>query len=245
MDVRRVLVVALIVAAIAAYFIFDGGQYLSFEYLQAQRQQWQELLVARPILVGGSFFLFYVVVTGLSLPGATLMTLAAGAFFGLLWGTVLVSFASTLGATIAMLASRFVLRDYVQSKFRDQLRALNRGVERDGALYLFSMRLVPAVPFFVINLVMGVVPIRVLTFAVASQIGMLPGTVVYVFAGTRLAEVAGPGDVLSPDLIAAFLLLAAFPWIARWLGGAVTRRLSRGRQAPEADEDSPTGGRLR
>lgn len=224
MDRRRLILVVVIVAAVAAFFAADLGQYLSFDYLESQRNQLTELVAERPLLAGATFFLIYVVVTGLSLPGAAVMTLAGGAIFGLLWGTVLASFASTIGATIAMLVARLLLRDTVQRRFSSHLGPINRGIERDGAFYLFSLRLVPLFPFFVINLVMGLMPIRALTFFVASQIGMLPGTLVYVFAGTQLAEVSGPGDVLSFDLIMAFVLLATFPWIARGVSAAIARR---------------------
>ncbi|MCC5872989.1 MAG: FAD-dependent oxidoreductase [Gammaproteobacteria bacterium] len=224
MDRRRLIVLVVIAAAIALFFVADLGQYLSFDYLESQRDELRQFVADRPLLAGGTFFLIYVVVTGLSLPGAAVMTLAGGAIFGLLWGTVLASFASTIGATIAMLVARLLLRDAVQRRFASQLGPINRGIERDGAFYLFSLRLVPLFPFFMINLVMGLMPIRALTFFVASQIGMLPGTVVFVFAGTRLAEVSGPGDVLSPDLILAFVLLAAFPWIARAFTNAIARR---------------------
>lgn len=224
MDRRRLILVVVIVAAVAAFFAADLGQYLSFDYLESQRNQLTELVAERPLLAGATFFLTYVVVTGLSLPGAAVMTLAGGAIFGLLWGTVLASFASTIGATIAMLVARLLLRDTVQRRFSSHLGPINRGIERDGAFYLFSLRLVPLFPFFVINLVMGLMPIRALTFFVASQIGMLPGTLVYVFAGTQLAEVSGPGDALSFDLIMAFVLLATFPWIARGVSAAIARR---------------------
>ncbi len=239
MDVRRLLVLTLIAAVIASYFVFDFGRFLSFEYLEEQRSALRELVAARPLLTGGTFFLVYVLVTGVSLPGAAVMTLAGGAIFGLFWGTILVSFASTIGATVAMLVARLLLRDYVQRRFASQLGPINRGIERDGAFYLFSLRLVPLFPFFMINLVMGVMPIRAVTFFVASQVGMLPGTVVYVFAGTRLAEISGPGDVLSPDLIFAFLLLAAFPWVARAIMNALARRRAlRGHRKPKRYDDN-------
>ena len=239
MDRRRLLLLGVIAAAIIVFFAFDLRQYLTFDYLESQRVALRELVAAHPLQVGAAYFVIYVVVTGLSLPGAAVMTLAGGAIFGLLWGTVLVSFASTIGATVAMLVARFLLRDYVQRRFSSQLGGINRGIERDGAFYLFSLRLVPLFPFFMINLVMGVMPIRALTFFVASQIGMLPGTLVFVFAGTRLAEVSGPGDVLSPDLILAFVLLAAFPWIARWIMNAINRRraLARFRKPRHFDDN--------
>ena len=239
MDLRRSLLLAALVLAVGAFFFLDLGQYLSLAYLESQRERLAALLEAHPLAVAGGYFLVYVAVTALSLPGAAIMTLAGGALFGLLWGTVVVSLASTLGATLAFLLARFLLHDWVQARFRAQLAPLNRGIERDGAFYLFSLRLVPVFPFFVLNLVMGLTPIRTLTFALASQLGMLPGTVVYVFAGTRLAEIERPGDVLSPDLLAAFALLALFPWIARAVTNALAARrtLSRWRR-PERFDDN-------
>jgi pyruvate/2-oxoglutarate dehydrogenase complex dihydrolipoamide dehydrogenase (E3) component/uncharacterized membrane protein YdjX (TVP38/TMEM64 family) len=165
-----------------------------------------------------------VAVTGLSVPGAALLTLAAGAIFGLLWGVLLVSFASSLGATAAFLLSRFLLRDWVQARFGAQLRGINEGVAKEGAFYLFTLRIVPAVPFFVINLAMGPTPIRARTFYWVSQLGMLPATVIYVNAGTQLAAIDSPAGILSPTLIGAFLLLGLFPLIAKKLVDAWKKR---------------------
>jgi pyruvate/2-oxoglutarate dehydrogenase complex dihydrolipoamide dehydrogenase (E3) component/uncharacterized membrane protein YdjX (TVP38/TMEM64 family) len=167
--------------------------------------------------VAGGFFLAYIAATGLSLPGATLLTLAAGAIFGLLWGTLLVSFASALGATAAFLLSRFLLRDWVQARFGARLRAINDGVANEGAFYLFTLRIVPAVPFFMVNLAMGPTPIPVRTFYWVSQLGMLPATLIYVNAGTQLAAIDSPAGILSPALLGAFVLLGIFPLIAKKL----------------------------
>ena len=164
MNKGRWLVIVLIAALVAAYFVFDLGQYFSLGYLKSQQAAIDAYYRSNPLQTAAGFFLIYVAVTGLSLPGATIMTLAAGAIFGLLWGTVIVSFASSVGATLAFLASRFVLKDSVQAKFGDKLKAINAGIEKDGAFYLFTLRLVPAFPFFVINLVMGLTPIRLATF---------------------------------------------------------------------------------
>lgn len=239
MDRRRLIVIVVIVAAIVAFFLADLDQYLSFDYLESQRNDLRHFVAGRPLTAAGVFFLIYVMVTALSLPGAVIMTLAGGAIFGLLWGTVLVSMASTIGATLAMLVARLLLRDTVQRRFAGRLGPINRGMQRDGAFYLFSLRLVPLFPFFMINLVMGLMPIRTLTFFAASLVGMLPGTLVYVFAGTQLAEVSGPGDVLSPDLILAFVLLATFPWIARAIANAIARRrMLAGYRKPEHFDDN-------
>ena len=224
MDNKKLVVAGVVVALIAAYFTFDLGQYLSLEYFKARQADIDAYYDAQPLRTVLIFFVVYVVVTGLSLPAATLLTLVAGAVFGLWWGTLIVSFASTIGSTFAFLVARFVLRDSVQQRFGDSLRSINAGVERDGPFYLFALRLVPAFPFFVINLVMGLTPIRTGTFYLVSQLGMLPGTLVYVNAGTQLATIESLGDILSPSLIASFVLLGVFPIIARKLVDLVKAR---------------------
>ena len=211
---RLALAVA-IVALIAAYFLFDLGRYFSLETFKSQQAAIDAYYRAHPLQTVATYFAIYVLVTALSLPGAALMTLAGGAIFGLLAGTVIVSFASSVGATLAFLASRFVARAAVQAKFGDKLAAINRGVERDGAFYLFTLRLVPLFPFFVINLVMGLTPMKTRTFYWVSQLGMLAGTVVYVYAGTQIAKIDSLRGILSPGLIAAFVALGIFPLIAR------------------------------
>ncbi|MEE4361021.1 MAG: FAD-dependent oxidoreductase [Pseudomonadales bacterium] len=239
MDPRRLLVLAVLIAAVAAFFFLDLGRFLSLESLAAQRDALAVELQARPLVVGLVYFLAYVLVTGLSLPGAAVMTLAGGALFGFGWGLLIVSFASSIGATLAFLVSRFLLRDWVQRRFGDQLRPINRGIERDGAFYLFSLRLVPIFPFFVINLVMGLTPIRTAVFYVASQLGMLAGTAVFVFAGTRLAEIDSLGDILSGDLLLAFALLALFPWVAKAVMNALAaRRALAGFTRPKHFDDN-------
>ena len=212
---KKFLVAAVVLALIASYFAFDLGQYLSLEFLKARQAELNALYTSSPLRTALIFFAIYIAVTGLSLPGATVMTLVAGAVFGLWWGVVIVSFASSIGATLAFLAARFVLRDSVQSRFGDKLRAINQGVEKDGAFYLFALRLVPAFPFFIINLVMGLTPISTLVFYVVSQVGMLAGTLVYVNAGTQLAAIDSLSDIVSVPLLASFALLGIFPIIAR------------------------------
>jgi pyruvate/2-oxoglutarate dehydrogenase complex dihydrolipoamide dehydrogenase (E3) component/uncharacterized membrane protein YdjX (TVP38/TMEM64 family) len=206
----RIAVFALVAAGIAAFFIFHLERYVSLEYFQAQRAAIEAYFAAHPLGTAAAYFAIYVAVTGLSLPGAAILTLAGGAIFGLLWGTVIVSFASTIGATLAFLASRFVLRDWVQARFGDKLKPVNDGIAREGAFYLFALRLVPAFPFFVINLAMGLTPIRVRTFYWVSQLGMLAGTIVYVYAGTQLGQFR-----VSPGLVAAFVILGLFPLAAK------------------------------
>jgi pyruvate/2-oxoglutarate dehydrogenase complex dihydrolipoamide dehydrogenase (E3) component/uncharacterized membrane protein YdjX (TVP38/TMEM64 family) len=213
----RLAVAIVLVAAVAAFFIGGGHRYFSFEQVKAQQAAFQAWYAAHPWRTLLGFFVLYVAVTGLSLPGAALLTLAAGAIFGLLWGSVVVSFASSAGATLALLASRFVLRDWVQARFARQLQGINRGMEKEGAFYLFTLRLIPAVPFFVINLAMGLTPIRAWTFYWVSQLGMLAGTLVYVNAGTQLGRLESPQGILSWPLVGAFVLLGIFPLAAKRL----------------------------
>ena len=215
MKKSKIVVVVVVAVLIGVFFALGGHRYLSFENIKAQQASIQALFGTHPWTTALVFFLGYVAVTGLSLPGAALMTLIAGAIFGLLWGTVIVSFASSVGATLAFVVSRFLLRDWVQARFGRQLRAINEGVAREGGFYLFTLRLIPAVPFFVINLAMGLTPLRTWTFYWVSQLGMLAGTVVYVNAGTQLAAIETPAGILSPGLIGAFVLLGLFPLIAK------------------------------
>jgi dihydrolipoamide dehydrogenase len=217
MSLRKLIVLAVVVLLVAAFFIFDLGSYLTFDSLKSSRDEiiaWRE---SSPFIAVIVFFLVYVAVTALSLPGAAIMTLGVGAVFGFFWGLVLVSFASTIGATLAFLISRFVLRDSVQSRYGDRLKAINTGIEKDGAFYLFSLRLVPLFPFFIINLVMGLTPIRTWTFYWVSQLGMLAGTMVYVNAGTQLGSLDSAAGILSPVLIGSFVLLGLFPLLAKKL----------------------------
>ncbi len=220
----KLLVFALLAASIAAFFAFGGHHYLSFASVKAQQAAILAYYDGHPWQTAAGFFLLYVAVTGLSLPGAAIMTLVAGAIFGLLWGTVLVSFASSLGATLACLASRFLLRDWVQQKFGPQLGAINDGIDKEGGFYLFTLRLIPAIPFFAINLAMGLTPMRASTFYWVSQLGMLAGTIAYANAGTQLAAIQSPAGILSPGLIGAFVLLGIFPLIAKKFIAAVKAR---------------------
>ena len=215
---RFALVVA-IVALIAAFFVFDLDRFFTFEFFKNRQLEIESYTRAYPLRVAAAYFAVYVLVTGLSLPGAAVMTLVGGAIFGLLWGTVIVSFASSIGATLAFLASRFLLRDWVQGKFGDRLKAINHGVEKEGAFYLFALRLVPAFPFFLINLAMGLTPIRTWTFYWVSQAGMLAGTIVYVYAGTTLGEFR-----ISLELVLAFTLLGIFPLVAKKVLDAIKAR---------------------
>ncbi len=219
MDRKKLLLLALILAAIAAFFIFDAKQYLSLEFFQASRSKIDAFYAAHPWQTAAAFFAIYVAVTSLSLPGATIMTLAGGAVFGVVAGTVLVSFASSIGATLAFLVSRFLLRDWVQARVGEKMKAFNDGVAKEGAFYLFALRLVPIFPFWLINLAMGLTSLRTRTFYWVSQLGMLAGTVVYVYAGTQLGQFR-----ISAGLIFAFVLLGLFPLIAKKVLDAVKAR---------------------
>ena len=212
---RRLLFATLLFGLIAAFFAFDLGQYLQLEFFRSKQSAIEEFRRANPLAAAGVFFAIYVAVTGLSVPGAAVLSLVVGAIFGLLWGTLIVSFASSIGATLAFLSSRFLFREPVRSRFGDRLRAIDAGLEKEGAFYLFSLRLVPAVPFVLVNLLMGLTPIRTRTFYWVSQIGMLPATLVYVNAGTQLATLTSIRGLLSPALIGSFVLLGIFPLIAR------------------------------
>lgn len=228
----KLLLLVVVLSLIGAFFYFDVAQYASLDYLKGIHGTVLDYVADHPAEAGLLYFAGYVVVTGLSLPGAAVMTLAGGAIFGLVWGLALVSFASTLGATIAMLISRTLLGDWVQARYGEQLRSINEGLRKDGSFYLFSLRMVPLFPFFVINLVMGLTPIPLWRFYWVSQVGMLAGTAVFVFAGTQLAEVSSLGDVLSPGLIIAFSLLGLFPLLAR----KAVQWMRRSRQEQEASD---------
>ena len=214
MNSRRT-VLLLVAALIAAFFIFDLGQYLTLDFLKSQHQAFLDYYASHQTLTITIYFLLYILVTALSLPGAVIMTLAGGAIFGLLYGVVIISFASTIGATLAFLISRFLLRDYVQKRFGDKLKAVNDGIEHDGDFYLFTLRLIPIFPFFIINLVMGLTPMKARRFYVVSQIGMLPGTIVYVNAGSQLGKLDSLSGILSPSLLLSFALLGLFPLLAK------------------------------
>ncbi len=215
MNKSKMLLVLAVGALIAAFFIFDLGRFVSLEYVKAQQATISGYYQANPWQTTLIFFLIYVAATGLSLPGAAILTLVAGALFGLVKGVILVSFASTLGATLAFLTARFILRDSIQAKFGDKLKSFNAGIEKEGAFYLFTLRLVPAFPFFLINVLMGLTPMRMWTFFWVSQVGMFLGTVVFVNAGMQLAEITSLKGILNPGLIGAFVLLGIFPIIAK------------------------------
>ena len=214
-QIKILIIIATFISVVVLFFAFDLQQYLSLEYLKSSKALFISYYEQNPMLVLGSYFLSYVAITAFSLPGAIWMTLGGGAFFGLLTGTIVVSFASTIGATLAMLISRFLLRDWVQRRFKQQMQTINSGIQKDGGFYLFTLRLLPVVPFFVINMVMGLTPLRTSTFYWVSQLGMLPGTLVYVNAGSELAKIESLGDILSTTLIGSFILLGIFPLLVK------------------------------
>ncbi len=221
---KKILILVLFAIAITSFFYFDLGSQLTLANLKEQQAAFDAQYQAAPFLVIGIFFLVYVAATAASLPGALILTLAAGALFGVVAGTIIVSFASTIGATIAFLSSRYLFRDTIKARFGDRLKAIDEGVEKDGPFYLLTLRLVPIFPFFLINLLMGLTAIKARTFYIVSQIGMLLGTLVYVNAGTQLANIDEVSDIGSPGLLLSFAALGITPWIGKWIVGLIKRR---------------------
>ncbi len=213
---------------IAAFFYFDLGRFLTLASLQEQRQSWLQVYGDHPFLTAAVYVVVYILMAALSLPGALVMTLAGGAIFGVLVGTVLVSLASTVGATCAFLASRYLLGQSIQTRFADKLVAINEGVRREGAFYLFSLRLIPVFPFFVVNLLMGLTPLPARTFFWVSQLGMLPGTLVYVNAGTQLSQLQSLQGILSPALLLSFVAIGILPVLSKKLLQWLQKRSRQG-----------------
>lgn len=224
MNPRKTLLLIALLLAVVAFFVFDLGRFFSLDFLKESQARFAALREQQPLALAVGYFLVYVAVTALSLPGATIVTLAGGAIFGLGWGLLIVSFASSIGATLAFLTARFLLRDSVQSRFGQRLVEVDKGIQKDGAFYLFTLRLIPVVPFFVINLLMGLSQMKAWTFYWVSQIGMLAGTAVYVNAGTQLGQLDSLKGIVSPGLLGSFVLLGLFPLIARKIVEAVQKR---------------------
>jgi len=222
--VKKFVLLLVVLVVIALFFAFDLGRYMTLDALRESQGRLAEFRAQSPWLLAGGYFLVYLLIAALSLPGAAVATLAGGAIFGLVEGTILASFASSIGATLAFMTSRFLLRDSVQKRFGDNLKAINDGMAKDGAFYLFTLRLVPLFPFFVINLLMGLTPIRTRTFYWVSQVGMLAGTIVYVNAGTQLANIKSASGILSPGLIVSFVLLGIFPLLAKAASSWIAQR---------------------
>ena len=225
---NQIILLGAIVVLVALFFVFDLGRYPNLEFFQEQRSAVVDFYVENTLFVIVAFMAIYIAMAALSLPGAAIMTLAAGAVFGLAVGLVLVSFASTIGATLACLLARYLFRDAVQNRFGKYLGRINEGVEKDGAFYLFAMRLVPAIPFFVINLVMALTPIRLWTFYWVSQVGMLAGTVVFVNAGKEIGQLESLSGILSPTLVISFVLLGVFPFIAKKALNLISKQFGKG-----------------
>jgi pyruvate/2-oxoglutarate dehydrogenase complex dihydrolipoamide dehydrogenase (E3) component/uncharacterized membrane protein YdjX (TVP38/TMEM64 family) len=232
MNIKKIALLVTVLAAIASFMALDLGRYLSLDYLKQSQDSFGALYEQQPLMVAAAYFGLYVVATALSFPGAAILTLAGGAIFGLGWGLLIVSFASSIGATLAFLTARFVLRDSMEARFSKRLADINQGIEKDGAFYLFTLRLVPLVPFFVINLVMGLTKMRAWVFYAVSQLGMLVGTAVFVNAGTQLSQITSLKGILSPALLGSFVLLGVFPLLARKVVDAIKKRQVYARWAP-------------
>lgn len=215
--IKKLIIVATGAVLVAIFFTFDLQQYLTLNYLKESQARFAELYHEKPGLTIGGYMVSYILVTALSLPGAVILTLAGGALFGFTTGFLAVSFASSIGATLACFVARFVLRDWVQNKFGDKLTTINDGIAREGAFYLFTLRLIPVFPFFVINLVMGLTKMPLFTFYWVSQLGMLAGTAVFVNAGKELGKIDSLSGILSPGLIGSFIVLGLFPLIVKKL----------------------------
>ncbi|MDA0147185.1 TVP38/TMEM64 family protein [Vibrio sp. LaRot3] len=223
---NKKLILGIILIALIALLITQFGDQFTLENAKAQQAALADFISENFLVAAAIYFATYVAITAFSIPGAAVVTLLGAALFGFWTSLLLVSFASTLGATLAFLSSRFLLRDWVQGKFGDKLNAINQGVGRDGAFYLFSLRLIPVFPFFLINLLMGLTPISTARFYLVSQIGMLPGTAVYLNAGTQLAQIESLSGIVSPSVLASFALLGVFPIIAKWV-------MAKFKQSPE------------
>lgn len=217
MDQKKIKIglIIVIMLAILAFFFYDIQQYATLDYIKAKQQNIFEYYKQNIFFVLVLFIFLYVLVTALSLPVATFLTLLGGALFGFSTGLIIVSFASTIGATLAFLMARFLAQNYVQKYYKKQLSKINKKFKSEGAFYLFALRLVPVFPFFIINVVMGLMTIKTWTFYWVSQLGMLPGTIVYVYAGTQLAQIETFSDITTPSMLIAFALLGLFPLIAK------------------------------
>ena len=209
--IKKIVIVLMVIGLIIAFRVFHLGEYLTLAYVKESQKHFTMLYEENRALVISVYIAIYLLVTSLSLPGAVVLGLAAGSLFGLLTGTIVVSFASTIGATLACAVSRFILRDWVQKKFGDRLKTVNEGIEKEGAFYLFTLRLIPVFPFWLINMIMGLTKMPLKTFYWVSQIGMLPGTIIFVNAGKELSKIDSPSGILSPGLIFSFVLLGLFP----------------------------------
>ena len=212
---QKITILVVVAVLCAVFFYFDLGRFLTLEYIKSSQARFDALYQDNRAAVISAYMAIYILVTALSLPGAVVMTLAGGALFGLVTGTIVISFASTIGATLACLVARTLLRDWVGKKFGEKLTTINEGINKEGHFYLFTLRLIPIFPFFVINLVMGLTSMRLATFFWVSQLGMLPGTIVYVNAGKELAKIDSLSGILSPSLLISFAILGLFPLVTK------------------------------
>lgn len=228
--INKIIIVVVIIVVIAAFKIFNLGDYLTLEYLKESQAKFQALYRENRVTVIAVYMLIYILSTSLSLPGAAILTLAGGALFGIVTGTIIVSFASTIGATLACFVSRFILRDWVQKKFGDRLKTVNEGIAKEGLFYLFTLRLIPVFPFWLINLVMGLTKMPLKSFYWVSQVGMFPATIVFVNAGKELAGIDSLSGILSPGLIISFVLLGLFPLITKKLLGLYKKKKGLGEE---------------
>ncbi|WP_205749355.1 TVP38/TMEM64 family protein [Desulfopila sp. IMCC35008] len=226
--IKKALIVLAALLVVGVFFYFDLDRFLTLEYIKESQARFQQLYTEHRLSVIAAYMFIYILVTALSLPGAVVMTLAGGGLLGLGVGTLVISFASTIGATLACLVARTLLRDWVQGKFGDKLATINDGIAREGGFYLFTLRLIPIFPFFMINLVMGLTSIRLTTFFWVSQLGMLPGTIVYVNAGKELAKIDSPAGILSPELLFSFVLLGLLPLTMKKLLPLLKKRFVEG-----------------
>lgn len=220
---NKKLIFGIILVATIIFLAMNFSHLLTLENAKAQQQVLTSYIQDNFVTAAISYFFVYVAITAFSIPGAAVVTLLGAALFGFWNSLLLVSFASSIGATLAFLSSRFLLRNWVQSKFGSKLQTINRGVEKDGSFYLFSLRLIPVFPFFLINLLMGLTPIKASRFYLVSQIGMLPGTAVYLNAGTQLATIDSLSGIVSPGVLLSFALLGLFPLITKWIMGRLQK----------------------
>lgn len=214
-SIAKFVAATLFIGLLILAYAFDVQHQLTFATVQEKQIDLKAYQAAHPLLLAAGFFLFYIVAAAISLPGSVILTLLGGALFGFWLGLITVSFASTIGATLAFLLARFLLRDWIQSKYQNQLATLNAGFEREGVFYLFALRLIPLMPFFLVNILAGLMPIKIRQFYAASQLGMLPGTAVFVYAGTELGRLQSVSEILSPRVIVAFVLLGLFPLLSK------------------------------
>jgi len=220
----KIPVIVALAVALGCFYFFDLGRFITLGFVQSQIMTLQEFRETNFPLAAGLYFSAYVAITAFSIPGAVIITLLGGAMFGLFWGTLLASFASSIGATAAFLIARVLLRDWVQSRFGESLKPINEGIEKDGGFYLFSLRMVPLFPFFLVNVAMGLTPIRVRSFYFISQLGMLMGTVVYVNAGVELARINSLSGLVSAPVLVSLALLGVFPLVGRAIVNQMKRK---------------------